>query len=410
MNSIPASQLVAVQPSVIGPGGSPLSLNGIGLTQDTSILIGTLQGFPTLLSVQNWFGANSPEAGRAAKYFGSFIGADQIPGLLWFAQFNTAAVHGYMRGGSIAGLSLTQLQALSGTLTLSLDGVSTVSAAINLSAATSFSNAATLIQTGLQAGTPTNTATVTYDALRQAFVVTSSTTGGSSAVTVAAVSSLATGLKLTAVTGAVVSPGAIANDQTTAATFMNAITGIQQNWFTFSNVAEPADAIKLAFAAWVNTQNATYKYVQSDSNAAPTTGPAAMSFGALTATDTGVVAIYDPSGGDIAFFEMGVTASINSLQTEGRVDFAFRGQAGLVPSVTDATTADNLISNGYNFYGQYATAAQQFQFYQPGQISGAWLWDDSYTDQRILNAAIQLALMELLANVKSIPYSPSGYK
>lgn len=406
MNSIPASALVAGQPSVVGTGGSPLSLNAIFLTQDTSVPIGTFMGFPSLQAVQNWFGANSPEAGRASKYFGSFIGADQIPGTLYFVQYNTAAASGYLRGLGLAGTALTAIQALSGTLTLTIDGVSTVSAAINLSAATSFSNAAALIQTGVQGGTPTNTATVTYDSVRAAFVVTSPTAGVNSAIGFPTVDSLATGLGLTLAAGAVQSPGAAI---AVPAVLMASIVNQLQNWFTFTNVAEPADNIKLAFAAWVNTQNARYKYVQSDSNVAPTEGTAAMSFGALTDTYVGVVPIYDPTGGDLAAFECGVTASINYQEPNGRITFAFKGQAGLTVSVTDETTAENLIGNGYNFYGQYATANQQFQFYQPGQISGAWLWDDSYTDQVLLNNDVQLSNVELLATVKSIPYNQVGY-
>lgn len=406
MNSIPMSAIVSGVPSVISAGGSPLSLNAIFNTQDPSIPIGTIAGFPSLLSVQNWFGANSPEAGRAAKYFNGFIGADQIPGTLYFAQFNTTAVAGYLRGLSLAGTPLTTIQGLSGTLTLTLDGVSTVSGAINLSAATSFSNAAALIQTALQAGTPTNTATVTYDSLRAAFVITSPTTGASSSVGFPTVDAIATGLGLTLAAGAVHSPGAAI---AVPAAFMTAIVNQLQNWFTFTNVAEPVDATKLAFAAWVNTQNARYKYVQSDSSATPTTGPAANSFGVLTSTFTGVVAIYDPTGGDLAAFECGATASIAAGEPNGRITFAFKGQAGLAVSVTDETTATNLIANGYNFYGSYATAAQKFQWYQPGQISGAWLWDDSYTDQVILNNALQLSLAELMGTIKSIPYNTAGY-
>lgn len=406
MNSIPMSALVSVQPSVITAGGSPLSLNAIFLTQDTSIPVGTIKAFPSLRAVQNWFGANSPEAGRAAKYFSGFTGADQIPGTLYFVQFATVAVAGYLRGLSLTGTPLTAIQALSGTITLSIDGVSTVSAAINLAGATSFSNAAALIQTGLQGGTPTNTATVTYDSLRGSFIVTSPTTGVSSAISVATVDSLTTGLGLTAAAGAVVSPGSAIM---VPSVLMTSIVNQLQNWFTFTNVAEPVDATKLAFAAWVNTQNARFKYVQSDSSVTPTQGPAAASFGVLTSTFTGVVAIYDPTGGDLAAFECGVTASINSGEPNGRITFAYKSQAGLAVSVTDETTAQNLIANFYNFYGSYATAAQQFQWYQPGQISGAWLWDDSYTDQVILNNALQLSLASLLGTVKSIPYNTSGY-
>lgn len=409
MKSIPASAIAAVQPSVISAGGSPLSLNAIFNTQDPSIPIGTVQGFPSLSAVQNWFGAGSTEARRAAIYFGGFNGGQIIPGIMWFAQFNTAAVAGYARGGSVAALSLTQLQALAGTVTLSLDGVSTVSAAINLAAATSFTNAAALVQTGLRAGTPNNTATVTYDSQRAAFVVTSSTTGAASSVSAASVSALATGLKLTTAAGVVLSAGADLNDATTVAAYMANITTQTQNWFTFTNVLEPSDAIKIAFSNWANTTNATYKYVQSDSNVAIVEGPAPESFPALTATNVGTVPIYDPTGGDLGAFECGVTASIDSTQNNGRITFAFKSQGGIIPSINDETSGDNAIANGANFYGAYATAAQPFNFYYPGLISGVWKWDDSYTDQRILNSALQLAFMELLTNVKSIPYNAAGF-
>jgi hypothetical protein len=45
----------------------------------------------------------------------------------------------------------------------------------------------------------------------------------------------------------------------------------------------------------------------------------------------------------------------------------------------------------------------------PGQVSGEFTWFDSYIDQIWLNSELQLALMVLLDNVKSIPYNPQGY-
>src|SRR5487761_1939461 len=145
--TIPASQFVAVLPGVIGTGGNPLSLNAVFVDEDTSIPIGTVQPFGSLLAVQNWYGATSNQAALAAVYFSGFIGCTQLPGTLYFTQFNAAAVSGYLRGGSVAALTLANIQALSGTISVSIDGVSHVSAAINLSAATSLTNAASLIQT-----------------------------------------------------------------------------------------------------------------------------------------------------------------------------------------------------------------------------------------------------------------------
>jgi hypothetical protein len=95
--------------------------------------------------------------------------------------------------------------------------------------------------------------------------------------------------------------------------------------------------------------------------------------------------------------------------TTGPPTLAFRSQSGLAAEVTDATTANNLIANGYGFYGAYATAAQGFLFAYPGSISGLFLWADSYINQIWLNNQLQLALMTLLSNAKSIPYNTAGY-
>jgi hypothetical protein len=335
--------------------------------------------------------------------------------VLYIAQYNQAAVSGYLRGGSLSGVALSAIQALSGTLTLTIDGVSTVSEAINLSSATSFSNAAALIQTALQGGTPSNTATVTYDSQRAAFVITSSTTGTSSAIGIPTTDSLATGLKLTAATGAVQSPGAAT---AVPATLMNAITALSQNWVSFMTTTELDLTHKEAFAAWVQTTNARYKYVCQDSDVTALTPNATGCFGYINnqAENVGVVVVYDNSGGTpgsslgyIAAFECACTGSIDTTVHNGRFTYAYKSQPGIAPQITDPTQYQNLVGNGYNAYVATATANQAFTFYQPGQISGEWLWDDAYTAQILLNAALQLALMELLANVNAVPYVQAGY-
>jgi hypothetical protein len=65
----------------------------------------------------------------------------------------------------------------------------------------------------------------------------------------------------------------------------------------------------------------------------------------------------------------------------------------------------NLLANGYNFYGAYASANNLFQFLQNGQISGTWLWIDPYVNQIKLNSDLQVAFMlTLLAQAKALPY------
>lgn len=403
-SSIPASTLVDVIPSVLGAGGNPLSLNALFVTEDPSIPIGTVQPFVSASAVSSWFGATSNQAALANVYFNGFTGCTRLPSVLYFVQFNAAAVAGYLRSGSLP--ALTTLNGLSaGTLTMTIDGTSTTSASINLSGASSYSAAAGLIQTAIQGGTPSSTATCTYDSLRNAFVITSGTTGANSEVLFPTTNTLATGLLLTSATGAVESPGAAAS---TPSATMNIATSVTQNWATFMTDFLPTQTVALEFASWVNTQNSRYLYVFYDNSTAPLSADASSSFGVLTSSYTGVTSIWNPSG-YIAAFVCGTIASINFNATNGRITLAFKGQSGLSPDVTSATIAANLLSNYYNFYGQYATANQQFQFFQNGQMSGTWAWIDPYVNQIYWNAQFQLTLLTFLNQVKSVPYSPIGY-
>lgn len=480
--SIPAKAIVNVTPNVISAGGSALDMSGMVLTQSTRVPIGTVSSFASALDVSNYFGASSQEASIAAVYFQGFDNSNVKPGALLFTQYPAAAVAAYLRGGNISQMTLATLQALSGSLTVVMDGYSRPASSINLSSATSFSSAATLIQTGLNgspgtivsftgaiAGTTLTVSavssgtlavgqtvlgsgitagtritalgtgtgltgtytvnnsqtvsseamsaqatplTVAYDSVSGAFIVTSGITGAPSSAAFAT-GTLSASLLLTSATGAVVSQGAAV---ATPSAFMTALTAISQDWATFMTAFDPdsgsGNANKLLFAQWNSQQNNRYCYVCWDTDASPTvSAPATSSLGYLISQSnySGVCLVYEPTDLNLAAFICGIAASIDFTETNGRATFAFRAQTGITPSVTNETVADNLIANGYNFYGSYATANDEFQFLYPGSVSGPFLWMDSFIDQIWLNNAFQLALMVLLISVKSIPYNASGY-
>lgn len=550
INTIPASTIVNITPSVIAAGGSALDLIGLMLTTNTRIPIGDVLSFPTLVAVGDYFGATTNEYNEAQVYFSGYIGGNKLPGSLLMAQYPTANVSAYLRGGDVSNLTLTQLQAIGGVLTVTIDGTPETSSSINLSSATSFTGAAEIIATDLglagpvqasitasigatftgtatgtalaatsvtgvihtgdtitgtgisgtvtifaqvsgstggagtyttsasttassasvtatsstldvthvgsgtialgqllvgsgvsgstyitafgtgtgQVGTYTLTAvaqiasetmtleypTVNYDSVSGSFVVTSPTTGASSTISFGS-GTISSALKLTQATGAVTSQGAAA---ASPATFMNSVTAQTQNWATFLTLFDPdagsGNTQKLAFAQWNNGQNQRYLYATWDHDILPTESTAATtSLGYILKLNgySGTAAIYEPSGTNLhdAAFLAGFVASLDFTETNGRATAAFKGQAGLVASVTDATSAANLVANGYNFYGDYATASQQFQFFYPGSVSGEFTWIDSYVNQIQLNAALQQTLMSLLTTVKSIPYNPAGY-
>lgn len=483
--TIPASQLVNVIPSVLSAGGNPLSLNAVMLTRSASLPIGDVVGFASVTDVEDYFGPTSIEATLAAKYFAGFTNCTSLPSLLYFAQYNDVAVAAYLRSGSFEGTTLAQLQGLSGILIVDIDGSEVTSANINLAGATSFTNAAALIQAGLQtpggiftgtgtisdgAGAAGNTlnitavtsgalklgdivtggvspaaitafltgaggigtytvggaaqdfdpggtlqvssaATVTYDAQLHRFLIHSPTTGVNSTIDYAT-GSIAAGLKFQAAQAAEISDGAAV---AVPAAFMPTVSLATQNWATFMTTFEPDLDEKLEFAAWVQTTEERFAYVAWDSDPAPLDGDAPASFAAqlVTSQSDGIWPQYEPADDDgngrKAAFICGTVASIDFNRRNGRISFAYRGQAGLVPDILNGTIARNLAANGYNFYGSYGSGRNLFVNTQEGTTPGAWKYFEQYINQIWLNSELQLALLSMLMRENSIPYNSEGY-
>lgn len=267
---------------------------------------------------------------------------------------------------------------------------------------------------------------VTYDSVSGAFVIASGTTGAGSTVAFP-IGAIATSLLLTAATGALLSQGAAA---ASPAAFMNGVIAVTMNWVTFATCFDPdvsGNTNKQAFAAWKDLQNDRFAYVCWDLDVTPTvTLPAASSLGQILAAngDSGTCLLegsaaagWDAtSGPKEAAFVCGAAASIDFTETNGRITFAYKSQAGFVATVTDAIVAANLggspqsaaRGNGYNFYGAYGAANNSFVWFQRGFVTGDFEWLDSYINQVWLNNAFQIALLVLLGNMKSIPYNTAG--
>lgn len=408
--TIPASKIVSVNPGVLAAGGNALALNGLFLTESALMPAKKVIDFASITAVQNFFGVASDEAALAATYFGGYDNSTVKPGNMLFAPYNAANRAAWLQSGSLASMTLTQLKALSGVLTITIDGTPITSTAIDLSTATSFSDAATLIEAEFSGTVPV----VTWNAVLSAFIFTSPTTGANSSMSVAS-NTLAAGLKLTTATGATLSQGDVAD---TPGGAMDKVVAITQNWATFTTLFEPVTADKEAFTAWEIAQDDRYAYLAWDTDAQAIVQGSTTCFGAVAKANgwDGVLCISgDPAVAtsatirNLAAFVAGAIASINFSQANGRITLAFRTSGLLVPTVIDATAADNLLANGYSFYGSYATANDNFIFFYNGQLAGAFKWIDAYVNQIFLNSQMQLALMSLLTAVGAVSYTPSGY-
>lgn len=485
MSTIPVSEVVRITPSVLPAGGSALDLSGLVLTLNSRVPIGTVQTFLSEASVEDYFGGGTVEAKMAERYFAGFDNSNKKPGAMLFAQYPQSPVGAYLRGGNLEDVTLSELQGFSGTLSVTIDNV-VKSASVNLTGATSFTNAAMLIADALNiagpqactftgaiasttltvsailtggaapiqagqtltgsgvtatyivgqlTGTPGGIGTyqvadsqsaasttitgftpaVQYDSVSSSFKIISPTTGVNSTIGFGS-GALATDLKLTETLGAVLSPGAAAADPDS---FMSALIQVTQRfacWTLAWNPDNSGNDIRYAFAQWNATRNNRFAFVVSDSDAAPTTTVPAGSCLAQRIQDAaigGVCPVWRPAPaaaayGDLAAFVMGIAASLDFTQLNGRATFKFRKQGGLEASVTDQQTFDNLSANGYNTYGAYASATDNFIWFANGVVSGDFRWMDSYVDQIWLNAGFTNDLVNLLQNSFSIPYNAAG--
>jgi hypothetical protein len=416
--AISASKIVSMVPSVVSAGSSNLVLNGVLVDQSTLLPVGAVKSFSSASAVGDYFGTSSTQYTLASIYFNGFTNCSMYPSALIFAPYAAAARSAWLMGGSLSGMTLTQLQAISGTLTITIDGVTKTASALNLATATSFSNAASLMITALSL----SAGQVVWNSTLSAFQFLSLTTGTASTITVAS-GTTAASLMLTAATGAVLSQGSAVDTPTTA---MNNVTANTKNWACFTTTFEPDTATKLLFSVWANNQSKQYAYVGWDSDVlAATTNPATTTFGYQvmdleyegTMPISGYSATAIANGTTLAnaamqaaVFCLAVAASIDFSRTNGRITGAFKTQSGIVPTCDTDTTSVNLLANGYSYIGKYATRNDDFTFLYNGQMSGTWLWFDTFINQVYYNSAFQTALMDLLTNMKSIPYNDSGYE
>lgn len=400
-NTIPVSQIVTVNPAVVGAGGNPLSLNTVMLDQSLTVPVSSLLSFSSADEVGDYFGLNSTQAALAINYFNGYDNSTSKPGTLFFGGYAAADRAAWLRGQSLAGTTLEQIKAVSGSLSITIDGVVKTAASVNLSAATSFTNAAALLTTalGLSGG-----AAVTWDATSSRFVVTSGTAGAASTIT-QATGTAAAALGLSA---GILSQGVAAD---TAATVMDRVTEQSQNWAAFMTTWEPDLDDKTAFAVWTNGQNNRYAYIAWDTDAGYATPNNAAVFGAIVDTldYEGTCVVYGSV--NVAAFVCGFIGSVDFQAVNGRATPAFKSQSGLATSVDTLSLANAVLSNNASYYGLYQAPGQGnvYSILYDGRMNGSkFRWLDTYINQVYLNAQLQLSIFEGLQQVNAAPYNSRG--
>lgn len=407
---ISMNQISQVTPEVLSTGGGGTTLSAVILSQQALAPLGSLLTFTNADDVGDYFGEDTLIYEGAVLYFDGIEDMGSLPGVLYVLGYNAAAASAWLLGAGASDLTLTQLQAISGTLIIDVDGTVNTSSSFNLSAATSFSDAATIIA----AAFTTPNFTIAWNAQVGEFLVTSNTTGTNSSVAYAT-GTAAADLGLAASNAGTISIGQSA---LTPAQIMAQLLGLQKNWGGFTTDYEPTTQNKLLFSQWVGGTNSQYAYAgyDSDNNALTAGNTTTWLAQVIAAQYPGTIPSWGgtSTSANPAFLEamlvLSWMACLNFQQENGRTELDFRSpNSGIVPSVTTDPAYQALVANGYNSYGEFASNSDTDQWYFSGNVTGPFTWASSYVNQIWLNSNIQAALVALLRKVPSLPYIAGGY-
>ena len=395
--TIPASQLVDITPRVIGGGLSGLAFVGTFLSKNTSLPTATAVPFYSQKAVGEYFGTSSTEYKLAGNYFVADSNSSKKPDVLWFYRKVDAATGAWLRGNTPASLDDLKL-ITAGSFSIVVNGTEINVSSLNLSSATSYSAVASAIQTKLASALASTTCTWNSDF--KAFVITSPSTGDTQSIAYATGTNAADlGLN-----GGTLSQGAAVTSLTDT---MTGCVNSNSNFWSFMPVWDETDNEALELAGWCNNQGVRFMYALVDKSTSGLTPNNVACLAAQVKDFYGIASLYNTK--ELGAMTMGIGAAIDPAQLNGRKTWAYKQQNGLAFTVNNETQAPILLANGYNFYGDYATASNQFKLYQNGQISGNAKWIDTYYGQVFIKDGLQNAWINALMLNNTVPYNQSGY-
>lgn len=422
--SIPASNIVDVVSNVLGNVGNAPVLNGVFLSKNPLVPNDGVLTFFSSEAVGEYFGTSSDEYDLASRvYFQGYKGSILRAGALLISSYNEVSDEAFLKSDFLD-ISIAKLQTFNGDFNITVNGVVKNTGFIDLSLVASFTAAAIVIGAAINNGG--TDVTVVWNSSTKTFIISTVSVGSTAALTYATDvigSTLAADLRFTVEQDATLSQGSDADSPTTAIQRLVLKTSA---WFSFTTLWEPTLVDKLEFSQ-ITSELEKYCYVAWDTDQDSIVAASATCFACLVDN-----AKYDGTftvGGDdadavsqgktlaeltldLAVFVQGFVAAVDFQLLNGRVNAQGVQLAGLLPTVKNQTSYQNLIANGYNVYGEFANATNDWIFLSDGQLSGKFLWLDSFYGAVYLGAQLQTAGMELLINSQppgSIPYNQVGY-
>lgn len=394
------------------------NLKGRIFTQNVLVPTNSFLTFTSAADVGAWFGTTSEEYFRAVYYFGWISKNGNRPRALDFARWNDVDTAPTIYGNTKAyldGAYIPQVAALyagisNGSLGLTMGGFTFNLSNLDFTTVVTLDDVATVVETAINAqagGTLWTAATVIYDSLRGAFVVTGGNTTSNPAPILATdgVGGTPVGNLLGLSIGAYLINSDGADAQSAVESFV-ASASANNNFGSFLYIDTLADSDVVSIATQNQTYNVMFMFLLGaiDQTAAET---AVANIGAISGTGITLAPITTEYPEQ---FPMMILAATDYTATNSVQNYMFQ-ISDLEPSVSDDTTANLYDALKVNYYGVTQTAGTLLAFYQRGGMMGlstAPTTMNVYANEIWLKDAMQSALMTLLLSQARISANAQG--
>lgn len=390
--------LLAMDSSLIPSGTSYLEFGGASALTDFSA----------------YFGKQVPEYQALVKYFGFVSKNGNAPEKALVARWYKTATAPFIKGDKLTTTVATLKAITDGSLTISFDDTAEEITGLDFSSATSYSDIATVLQTGI--ATEFTGATVVYNSITGGFIVTGGTTGKTA--TTEGVNEGTTGTDvsvLLGLKGATTSQGV---DAETFADFCDRIYHANTGAFSITTLETLADTDITPAVAWLQTtlNGQSYNTVNrlvfnfTDKTTAKTI---ASTLDGLNYT--GFVICYDPYGENVNILDCAICASIDYQIDGGAINFNFQPAVGYTAitslgtvvdyqqGLTNSSLMQDLDNNAISCVYSVGFGTQEQVFYGSGLMAGDFGTESTQVDESALELAIQVSILNGLASLNKIP-------
>jgi hypothetical protein len=355
----------------------------------------------SLDSLRDYFGSTSEEYKRAAYYFGFISKVATSPKNIQLARWADAATSAQVFGSKLP--SLDTLKAYTAAaFDIVLAGVTFNVTALDFSAATTYADAATELQTQIQleAGALA-AATVVYDASRTSFVfdTNGSADGDISFTTVTAglIDDLGFG------ESAVLSNGIAVQTVTDT---LSVSTTLNNNFGSYNFIDELDNDQILESAIFADGRNVEFM------NLVKVTATNRAAISALISGYASSGMVLSPLASQYPeLLPAAILASLDYDKPAASANFMYYTDSRLAPSVTTSTQADVNDPLTVNYYGQTQEAGVNVSFLQRGRLTGGETAPKAmgvHANEQWLKAYLKSQFLNMFIALQQVPADLAG--